>query len=207
MYNGDDNKVQKVIIGILGTIIIIFAFLFVKPHLFDPKLPPGMLAPNPPVQTKENLAMPITRDKYTYIPLANFSITGKILAKKRYFWGKESKISPVDFAMGWGAMSDRRVVKAIKISQHGRWYYWKTKTFPIPRREIEMSSANMHIIPASKIIRKKVLQADEGDIVKFTGYLVRVVAPNWSWQSSLSRKDTGNHACEVVYVKTFEVLY
>jgi hypothetical protein len=204
-YN-TNNQTQKIIIFILGAIILSFAFVVLKPKLISPPLPAGVLAPNDPVQITTD-DPPVTMKKNTIIPKAYFSIEGKILSKRRYFWGKESKISPVDLAMGWGRMSDKNVVEKLKISQHGRWYFWKAKKFPIPRREIETHSANMHIIPASKQVRKKVLKAKQGQIVKFDGYLVRVVGQNWTWQSSLTRNDTGNNACEVVYVKNFEVLY
>ncbi len=207
MNNQNNTTLQKIIILVLSVIIIFFAYLFLSPHLTQEPLPAGILAPADPIQTKHELPAPITKEEFTILPLANFSLEGKILSKKRYFLGKEAALSPVDFAMGWGAMSDKNIVKKIKISQHGRWYYWKAKRFPIPRREIETHSANMHLIPANKEVKKALLKADEGQIVKFSGYLVKVIAPDWSWKSSLTRKDTGNHACEVVYVKTFNVIY
>jgi hypothetical protein len=157
-------------------------------------------------QDKRNLQGPITIGNATILPLANFQITGKILSRKKYYLGKESKFSPIDFAMGWGPMANQKVIDKIKISQRNRWYYWRTKEYPIPKRQISNHSANMHIIPADDVIKEKVLKAHKGNIVYFKGYLVKVIAQNWTWKSSLSRKDTGNHACEIVYVTEFEIL-
>jgi len=42
-------------------------------------------------------------------------------------------------------------------------------------------------------------------IVKLEGYLVRIDGKNgYVWESSLTRNDTGAHACEVVFVKSIE---
>lgn len=157
-------------------------------------------------QDKDNLMAPFTFKNATIIPLANFKITGVILSQKRYHIGKESKFSPVDFAMGWGPMASEHIYSKIKVSQRNRWFYWKTDKYPIPKKKIEKNCANMHIIPADDIIKKEVLKARQGNMVTFSGYLVRVVAEKWRWQSSLTRNDTGNHACEVVFVKDFKIL-
>lgn len=206
MYN--DNSSQKTIISILAFIIILLASVIFKPFFQSTKVPDGVMAPYDPIQNTENLPAPISMGLNTIMPLANFSIEGKILSKKRYIVGKATELSPVDFAMGWGRMSDNNVVDQLKISQRGRWYFWKPKKrLPIPRREIETHSANMHIIPANKALKKKIMKAKEGQIIKFSGYLIRVIGQDWNWKSSLSRNDTGGGACEVIYVEDFEILY
>jgi len=64
----------------------------------------------------------------------------------------------------------------------------------------------MHLIPSDNAILKQIKTARTGDIVDFTGYLVKVVdADGWKWKSSLTRNDKGNGACEVVYVEDFEI--
>ena len=57
----------------------------------------------------------------------------------------------------------------------------------------------MHIIPANKEVKKRLLQVKKWDIVYIEGKLVRVEAKNWYWISSLTRKDTGGGSCEVVW--------
>jgi hypothetical protein len=40
-----------------------------------------------------------------------------------------------------------------------------------------------------------------GDIIELRGYLVEVTAPDgWHWRSSLSRTDSGDGACELMWV-------
>jgi hypothetical protein len=46
-----------------------------------------------------------------------------------------------------------------------------------------------------------------GSLVRFSGYLVKVEAPDgWAWVSSLTRDDTGAGACELVWVDDLETL-
>ena len=95
----------------------------------------------------------------------------------------------------------------ISISQSGRWYYWRTSNFPIPRRDIETMSANMHLIPANDAIENQIEETQEGDIIEITGSLVKATSnsDNWAWKSSLTRSDTGNGACEVILVKELKI--
>lgn len=152
-------------------------------------------------QTEPYSSRTIQLDDYVITPLADVEITAKVLGKENYWMGRESDISPVDLALGWGRMSDPAVLEQISISQSSRWYYWKTPKFPIPRREIETHSANMHIIPANDYVRDNLKAVKEGQHVKIRGNLVRVDASDgWFWKSSLTRNDTGNRACELVYV-------
>jgi len=64
----------------------------------------------------------------------------------------------------------------------------------------------MHMIPADDRIEKMLKSVRPGEVVKLSGYLVQVNASDgWHWKSSLTREDTGNGACEVVYVKELVV--
>ena len=120
---------------------------------------------------------------------------------------QESKISQVDLALGWGRMSDEAILKDIKISQRNRFYYWQVDEFIIPRAEIERNSANMHMIPSSEYIEYQLDKVKPGQVIRFNGMLVNVIRDDgWRWKSSLSRKDTGGGACEVVWLEDFEIL-
>ncbi len=170
-------------------------------------LGPGVMAENPPVQEDPIEPDPFDFDQYTITPLASFDIKAKVLSKKSYVMGRPAELSPVDLTLGWQNMSDESVLADIRISQSNRWYHWRVDDFPIPRREIETQSANMHLIPANEEIESLIDQARQGDIIELSGNLVRVDADDgWHWVSSLSRNDTGNHACELIWVEQFRVI-
>lgn len=164
--------------------------------------PPGAIAPHQPVQTSVSATAPFEHKGYTLTPLARFSVEARVLGREDYSLDRESELAPIDLALGWGAMSDQSVLERLEISQSNRFYRWRTSAFPIPRREIETNSANMHLIPASDEVESQLERVREGHVVSFKGYLVKAVAPdNWRWQSSLTREDTGAGACEVVWVE------
>jgi hypothetical protein len=140
-------------------------------------------------------------------PLAEYAITARVLSVERYHADRAAQLSPVDLALGWGSMSRKSVADRVSVSQGGRWYHWRySGEPPIPTREIERSSANVHIIPASKDVARIVADADAGSVVSLRGYLIEARGKDgWAWRSSLSRDDTGDGSCEVMFVQAAEV--
>lgn len=172
------------------------------------QLGPGVMAPDTPQQIQMHSPVSHRVKQYDITELAKFDIKAKVLAKKNYLLGREADLSPVDLALGWGNMSDERILEKIKISQSGRFYYWRVDSFPIPRREIETHSANMHLIPANDSIKSAMSQIKQGDIVEISGSLVNVISSNgdWRWNTSLTRNDTGAGACELLWVKSLRIV-
>lgn len=165
----------------------------------------GMVASQQPAQTAADAAS-FSFKNYRITPLQSFEIEARVLSAERYRFGREAELSPVDLALGWGQMSDEAILKDINISQSNRFYFWHVDAFPISRQAIETQSANMHMIPANDAIESTLKAVRTGQVVKISGFLVRADASDgWHWQSSLTREDTGNGACEVVYVKALSV--
>ena len=169
--------------------------------------PAGQIAPHPPLQFSVRNVRTLQHGDYRLTPLAGFDISARVLAKEDYYLGRESDLSPTDLAMGWSIMSDSQILKEIEISQSGRWYRWRTNQLPAPQRDIERSSANMHIIPAEDGVAKQLERVRQGDLVRVEGYLVRVdAADGWHWVSSLTREDVGHGACELIYAQRLTIL-
>jgi hypothetical protein len=187
--------------------LILFAVIAVIFWPLPPKTyGPGVTAPLVPVQTSLSNAPSFEFKDYRIQPVATFYIQARVLGVETYRFGRESDLSPVDLALGWGKMSDEAVLQHFDISQRNRWYYWRTDNFVIPRREVETSSANMHIIPASADIENQLKSVREGDLVTLSGKLVNVSADDgWRWNTSLSRNDTGQGACELIFVESISI--
>jgi len=165
----------------------------------------GILAPDEPAQLP---VPPGEQTPWTYhgdkiIPLARYSIRARLLSREPYWMDTCSQVSPLDFALGWGQMSDPTIYKKLNISQGMRWYTWHWWNEPsIPEEEIELHSSNNHLIPATDEINHELFEFRPGDVVWLTGYLVEVDGPNgWHWVSSLTRTDTGDGSCELIWVK------
>lgn len=186
----------------LAALLVLCAYLWWSAHAVSQ--PPGVLAHDAPEQTVLEDREVFQHDGFAIEKVARFDVTARVLAKERYWFGKESALAPYDLALGWGRMSDTSVLDHISIGQSNRYYYWMVRDFPIPRSEIISNSANMHLIPATDAVRDALGKVRRGQVVRFTGYLVGVRGPNgWRWNTSTTRTDTGAGACELVWVESF----
>lgn len=175
--------------------------------VFD-RLPPKRLAKSEPNQAAFVFQSdPIVIDAYTLQPTFLYHIEALVLAKKNYSTGRESDLSPVDLALGWGPMSNPLPLKQLRITQSGRFYHYRYKNPPpIPPSDIKNNSANTHIIPASDEVNDQLKRVRKGDVVDMRGYLVNVSAKDgYYWNSSVTRKDSGNGACELFYVTSIKI--
>ena len=167
---------------------------------------PGVLAAEAPVQVDLPHGVQLQKGDTTLTTRANFDITARVLSHKDYSSGDGADLVPVDLALGWGRMSDSTVLANIDISQSGRFYYWHVKEFPIPRREIETSSANMHMIPADPGVKQQLEHVRTGQVIHLEGFLVDASRPGgWHWKTSMTRNDTGAGACELIYVESVAI--
>jgi len=141
-------------------------------------------------------------------PLAVFSIDARVLHRKNYRYDYGASLVPIDLALGWGPMSDQRVLDQLKITQSMRFYWYEySRQPPIPVEQIVSHSANVHVIPSTKTIASQCKSLRIGQLVHLRGDLVEATGPAiGTWRSSLSRTDTGNGACELVWVKELSIL-
>jgi len=143
--------------------------------------------------------------------LASYDIKALVVHTKSYPGvSYASVLSPCDLALAWGNVAKYNDEVNLNWSQSGRWYSWRADS----SSEIEQMggtdgvnkhSANCHIVPATDTVKKVVKNLKEGDIVELKGYLVDIQGTKGdgtsvSWTSSTSRDDTGDGACELIYV-------
>lgn len=191
-------------------ILILFIAAGIVIYLLLPgkeiKHPPGILINEQPVQTSINETKTWRKDEFNIYALAEFRIKARVLSTNFFLTGKEKEISPVDFALGWGPMSDQAVLDHIEISQRNRWYFWEADFYPIPGDQITNNSANMHIIPADDTVESLLDEVYKGCLIEIKGYLVEVKTDEgWRWKSSLKRDDTGGGSCELVWVEEINI--
>ena len=167
-------------------------------------MPDRFSDPDQPLQTNDDGRMPPFRlDNATVTPLAGFSLQARVLSREDYSFGDEVRYSPTDLALGWGPMANPAVSDKLHISQGGRWYRyeWGSEGPPIAPDQIVRSSANMHMIPFDSSVADALARVHKGDTVHLDGWLVRINRDDgWHWSSSTTRDDSGDGACEVVYV-------
>ncbi len=164
--------------------------------------PAGILVAEDPLQENLTDGRAWNAKGHAFQALARFHVRARVLSTERYRWDRPADISPLDLALGWGRMSDTSVLDQLNLSQSDRWFHWSASKLPIPESDLISHAANMHMIPAEKRVERILLGIREGQIVTLDGYLVHVDGKDgWHWQSSLTRDDTGDGACEVVWVE------
>lgn len=177
-----------------------------------------------PVQIESTQAYPIvfTRNNYRFevTPLYAYSISGLVVSRFDYSKVPLEKVDqafPVDLCLIWGSNVRNRVYqnKGIQFSQDCRFCYF--------RWDHEVDNFNMdalsnnHLLVDNHVLEKKIKSILRGDQVQIRGLLVSLKAVNISksdtfnppymtWQSSVTRKDSGAGACEVIYVEDVKIL-
>lgn len=167
----------------------------------------GAIAESEPLQGSLDRSAPVVHGRWTLTPRASYDITARILGREDYHFDAISDLVPEDLALGWGPMSDNRILKDFEITQGARFYYWRPKAkLPILRQEVIEHSANTHVIPADSGVRAQLARLRKGEVVHLTGVLVDALRDDGaSMRTSLSRSDSGAGACEVMLVEHVEV--
>jgi len=168
--------------------------------------PPGVLAPNAPLQENLDDGPRWEIGEYAVHALARLELDARVLSAERYRFDREADLAPIDLALGWGPMSANAVLDTLDISQGGRFYRWSSSEPMIEPGEILRHSSNMHMVPLDAATRATLLDARRGSLVHVKGWLIEAQAKDgWSWRSSLTRNDTGSGACELVLVEDVEL--
>ena len=172
---------------------------------------------------QEKVNMNINGTKFTITKVANYRIAGRAVETYDYdnnitnvlkiVTGKEyyNQISCKDVAISYGLLALNDNHNKMNYSMLGtRKVAYSIKDSSIidvfgSTSELENHITNNHLIPANSRIHDLIKKISRGDFVQLTGYLVNVNWENgiyyYSLESSLSREDSGNGACEVLLVE------
>jgi hypothetical protein len=146
-----------------------------------------------------------------------YDIEALVVHTKNYY-GTDfgAKLAPRDLALAWGNVAKYNSTVDFHWAQHGRWYYWKVNTYEELSAvgsvdDVNRQSSNNHLIPANSSVKKSIKKIKTGDHIRLKGYLVSITATDskgtpYYWNSSTSRNDTGDGACEVMYVTEVNIL-
>jgi len=167
-----------------------------------------------PVQTPYKADEPIIKEvkkgHFTIIPVAEYKISGVVVGKGAYSSDWDGEISPVDLAIAWGKLAEPGSNWYVTYTQGYRWYFYQYKPeSPFDNAYIICHSSNNHIIPANENIRRAVKAVKKKDKVVLEGFLVNLKGiykeRPVTWNTSLSRTDSGNGSCELFYVSKVRI--
>ena len=165
---------------------------------------PGVLVPDEPLQ-QETHEQPFAFKGYEIAPQTTYDIEARVLSVEDYIMDAGAKLAPVDFAVGWGPMSDTTVLNHFKVDQGARFFTIYPDEQAIDLTTALQHAANMHLIPANGAVKHQLKKIKTGNIVDLHGFLVNVSrSDGFTWHSSLTRNDTGDGACELMFVESVE---
>jgi hypothetical protein len=128
-----------------------------------------------------------------------------VVSKETYSSDWNAEISPVDLAIAWGKLTEPENEKYVSFGQRNRWYFYEYKPeSPLDNSYILSHSSNNHIIPATENISLALKTISRKEKVMLEGFLVNLKGTYKGgtvyWNTSLTRKDSGDGSCELFYV-------
>jgi len=140
------------------------------------------------------------------VPLARYRVAAEVKGVERYSRGWQGRFAPCDLALAWGNLAGPGADRFIRYSQGNRWYHYRySGDLPFPPGYIASHSANTHVVPATRNLRRALAWTRTGDRLVLEGDLIRVTGRaergTFYWNSSTSRLDTGDNSCELLYLR------
>lgn len=204
------KSVKFFIIFFIGiTVCLIGGLFFVDKTFYKQKITIPYL--EEPLQTgisaKEKNILFFVKKYHDYdiiiTPQARYKVHATVLSKHRYFWCIDGYLAPYDLALGWGKYAKKENYSKVMFLQFGRWYYYFYPSAEFS--DVGLYSANTHVVPCNEKVLEGIKKLRKHNEVYMEGYLVDIEAATpkgktFTWNSSLSRDDSGDGACEIFYV-------
>jgi hypothetical protein len=160
-------------------------------------------------------AVSIAGHTYTLTPRASYDISGLVVSQHRgaaftniYHEADPGNIK--DVCVVWGEAITNGSYRSVRFrSEEFTCYYSWSGVITPPFNPATMS--NNHLIPATPEVAAQIGAIHVGDQIRMTGLLVDYTVSKdgrevLSRRTSLTRKDAGNGACEILYTTSLSVV-
>ncbi len=170
-----------------------------------------------PVQEKTsptNFVFSYQGTDYVIQPVAQYELWGLVVSHNDIYeftdiYHDRKSVDIKDICVLWGENLEFDDYRKIQFWSEPFTCHFFTKNRQIFARFNQDQISNNHLLSTDPKVRRAIGQAHIGDQIHFRGRLVNYFPAGASEavrKTSTSRKDTGNGACEVVLVDSFEVL-
>ena len=170
-----------------------------------------------PVQVDGD-APPIPAEKggihYTVQPVADYRLVGMVVSRHEsdsfadYYhdvWGDNLNVA--DLCVVWGENLSKGYYRGIEFWSEPFTCNWQTRDEKAWASFRTNEISNNHLIAEDRGLRRRLLSVRVGDVVRIEGQLATYSNDRgFSRGTSRSREDTGNGACETVWVRNVEIL-
>ena len=209
--------------SLLRLTLLISIGLFAISYLLKDKLPNGDqilddLLHNP-VQTEVDMPpfqVEAGEIVYTITPLYTYELYGLVVSNHNcgawwdiYHHGQwKDFINVKDLCVLWGDNLKTEVYKDMRFTSDS-WtctYYWPDNE--VGSRFNQTCLSNNHLLTHDESVTRALVHTESGDQIYLSGYLAEYSHSNGRFYrgTSSNRRDTGNGACETIYVKEYKIL-
>lgn len=212
--------IKKTIKIILLISIILFAVsYFQKDNLPDKQNIVSQLDQKPIQSETSEKSFTVEKEGVVYEikPLFDYELYGLVVSynnSKNWFDYYHEKwndfINIKDLCVIWGDNINSEVYKSMKFKSGSWTCFAKFKNNADENMWSKFrndSLSNNHILSNDEEINKKLMNVEEGDQIYLKGYLVEYSnSEGFKRGSSTLRTDTGNGACETIYITDFQII-
>lgn len=205
-------------------LLLVFLVLWAATSYYKDKLPEpafyhSLFPIKPPKQTqtlREPWIVKANKQRYLISPKYDYGITGVVVTGTKagqfgdiwHYRHWKDYINTRDLCVIWGENVSSGSYLHRTFSSD-TWTCWvsariRTKGDKFTMRQL----SNNHLLTASEDIKRRLLQVEKGDVIQIKGWLVdyRNFSNGFYRKTSTIRTDSGNGACETVFIDSFKLI-
>lgn len=206
---------------ILASLALLAVALWRKDMLPPPERISEVLAdaPSQAETTERPFRIAVQGVDYTVVPRYRYELTGLVVSMHdtSTWWNyvhREWKdyVNVVDLCVVWGDNARRGAYQGIKFGNDQWTCHFSTNSSEVWEVFDQTAASNNHMVTDDAGTARAMRKVRVGDQIRFRGYLADYTThrPDGAVQgvrkTSTVRDDTGNGACEVVYVQSFDII-
>ena len=153
-------------------------------------------------------------ERFVVHPVAEYSIAGVLVSRNDIggfsdIYHTSSSVDVVDVCLVWGENARERVYRSVEFWSEPFSCWFRAPNFELLDDFRRDQMSNTHVLAKDEFIAKRLNRLRLGDQIRMRGRLVNYNPAGASEalrKSSLVRDDSGNGACEVMFVEELDVL-
>lgn len=202
-----------------GSLILLIVSLWQIDSLPEQQLlQPELLGEPEQAQTRQAPFQTTVKDiTYTIRPRYTYDLSGLVVSMHdtRTWWNYihrewKDNLNVVDLCVVWGNNARTGVYRDVSFWNGQFWCYFKMGSREVYDAFDQAAYSNNHLITDDPEIARRLRGTRIGDQVRFRGYLAEYShnadGRPFNRGTSTVRTDSGDGACETVYVEDFEIL-
>jgi len=174
----------------------------------------GALADEPRQGSTEARAFEVVQNDVAYRiePLHSYELYGLVVSMRLHdgdhmlhrVWNDHLNVA--DVCVVWGSNARDLDLNAFDFYNGQFTCFFETRDADAWRRFDRTAISNNHLISDDAYLRTVIEDLEVGDQIRLEGWLARYSHDGFERGTSTTRTDTGNGACETIYVRSLELL-